>query len=122
MNVAYEAGDLPQLRDEWVPHLNDYHLFDDMAIAERFRDETTARVPSHAPFFVYALYFIPTASRGELGMEERAGAEARAQETFTIRLASAGGDEGKRRQCVATFREDLARYEEQFTRCIALCK
>jgi hypothetical protein len=46
------------LATEWGPHLNRYHLFEDLDRAFAFRAITNARVPEHAPFFVIGLWLI----------------------------------------------------------------
>jgi len=43
------------------PVLNEHHLFGNPATARAFRDATDARVPEHAPFFVYCLLGIADA-------------------------------------------------------------
>jgi len=46
-------------RAEWRDHgpaLNEHHLFGALAPARRYRASADARVPEHAPFFVYAVY------------------------------------------------------------------
>jgi hypothetical protein len=57
-NCAYTPGEIHRLRSLWGPRLNQDHLFGDPVDALRFRDMTNARVPEHAPFFVYGLYLI----------------------------------------------------------------
>ncbi len=40
------------------PYINDYHLFNSLDNACRFRDYSDKRVKEHAPFFIYGLYRI----------------------------------------------------------------
>ena len=54
-NCGYGAG-RDALASQWAPHLNRYHLFDDLARALAFRALTNARVPEHAPFSVLGLW------------------------------------------------------------------
>src|SRR5436305_3186339 len=42
----------------WAPLLNRHHLFLDPASAFEFKTEVDARVPEHAPFFVFSLWLI----------------------------------------------------------------
>ncbi|MCC6699578.1 MAG: hypothetical protein IT365_28390 [Candidatus Hydrogenedentes bacterium] len=58
MNCGYSAADRVVVA-EFGPLLNEWHLFDDAEDAQRFRARTDARVPEHAPFFVYGLWRIP---------------------------------------------------------------
>jgi len=52
MGCGYDDHDMA-LHGHFANFLNDFHLFDDIAVAHSFRDATDARVPEHAPFFVY---------------------------------------------------------------------
>ena len=57
-NCGYgEAAE--SLRQEWAPHLNEHHLFDDLDKAVGFEAMTDVRVEEHAPFYVYGIYSIP---------------------------------------------------------------
>jgi hypothetical protein len=50
------SGDMAPLRARWAGHLNDAHLFDDLEVAEDFRNFTDERVNEHAPFYVIGLW------------------------------------------------------------------
>ncbi len=56
-NCGFE-GEREALREDWGPHLNDYHLFEDAESALAFRPVANRIVPEHAPFFVYGLWLI----------------------------------------------------------------
>jgi len=53
-----DPNEMKESRKEWSSHINDYHLFDNLELAEKFREYTNARVPEHSPFFIYGLYVI----------------------------------------------------------------
>lgn len=55
-NCGYDASTRRELRERWGRTLNRYHLFADCREAHVFREATDARVPEHAPFFVFGLY------------------------------------------------------------------
>ena len=55
-NCAYDVAQREILQATWKPHLNRHHLFEDVAKADGFRQVAEARVPEHAPFFVFALW------------------------------------------------------------------
>lgn len=57
-NCGYLSDEIDDLREEWGPHLNLYHLFEDVERAWDFRSLTNWRVPEHAPFYVYGLYLV----------------------------------------------------------------
>lgn len=61
MNCGFRAGldDVPALRTEWGPRLNNFHLFQDVADAflfKRFSDERLR--DDHAPCFVFGLWIV----------------------------------------------------------------
>jgi len=58
-NCGYQVEEIDELRQRWAPSLNDRHLFDEPDAAFEFRALCDARIPEHAPFFVYGLYFLP---------------------------------------------------------------
>jgi hypothetical protein len=58
MNCGYDAAEVDDLRVRWGRRLNDHGLFGSIGDALAFRAVTDARVPEHAPFFVYGLYLI----------------------------------------------------------------
>jgi hypothetical protein len=57
-NCGYDASEMAGMRLKWGQSLNQFHLFDDLTTAITFRDFTDARVPEHAPFYVYGLWKI----------------------------------------------------------------
>jgi hypothetical protein len=59
-NCGYQNDEASALRPAWTPRLNDHGLFQDVVDAAAFRDLTNARVPEHAPFFVYGLWVVPS--------------------------------------------------------------
>ena len=89
--ASFDAGDGPLVRGpppggsgavaraalgrRGAPRLSRYHLFDAAADALAFRETADARVPEHAPFFVYAIHLVaetdatlaPARSTGDLG-------------------------------------------------------
>ncbi len=56
MNCGYEASEREAAQAKWRGALNEHHLFAAVADALAFRTYAEARVPEHAPFFVYGLY------------------------------------------------------------------
>lgn len=63
-NCMYNEKETVNLQPVWSPHLNEHHLFNDIACAVKFRTLTELRVPEHAPFAVYGLYKIVVSSYG----------------------------------------------------------
>jgi hypothetical protein len=61
-NCGYTPDEIHMLRPQWQPRLNARHLFDAVEDAFEFRQLTDARVPEHAPFFVFGLYLISVTS------------------------------------------------------------
>ncbi len=57
-NCGYTAAEGQLLRPTWGPLLNESHLFPDTTRAFEYREITNARVPKHAPFFVFGLYLM----------------------------------------------------------------
>ncbi len=57
-NCGYrpDIDDVESLRRDWGPKLNERGLFDALEHADEFRRVSDARIPEHAPFFVFALY------------------------------------------------------------------
>ncbi len=55
-NCGYDPETVAEDRRTWTPHLNRFHLFDDVARADAFRAFSNARVTEHAPFFVYGVW------------------------------------------------------------------
>jgi hypothetical protein len=57
-NCGYTPDEIRTLRAQWQSRLNAHHLFDAVENAFEFRKLTDARVPEHAPFFVFGLYSV----------------------------------------------------------------
>jgi len=60
-NCGFLAGydDVAKLRQEWAPHLNEFHLFRELRAASAFRQMSNERLASdHAPTFVYSIRII----------------------------------------------------------------
>jgi hypothetical protein len=55
---GYDLDSVHELREKWAPHLNEYHLFEDVERAFEFKKFTDKRARVHAPFYVYGLYLI----------------------------------------------------------------
>jgi hypothetical protein len=55
MNCGYAQAERQALRPVWAPKLNNHGLFAAADDALAFRAVTAARVPGHAPFFVFAV-------------------------------------------------------------------
>jgi hypothetical protein len=57
-DCGYDANERPTLVQQWSPHLNHHHLFDEIGKAFEFRSLSNRRVAEHAPFFVIGLWKI----------------------------------------------------------------
>ncbi len=57
-NCGYTEEETAMLRSTWAARLNRFHLFDQLDAASEFKALTDARVPEHAPFFVFGLYLL----------------------------------------------------------------
>lgn len=57
-NCAYVQDERLVLGKEWNSRLNAYGLFAQLADAIKFKNITDSRVREHAPFWVFALYFL----------------------------------------------------------------
>jgi len=55
-NCGYPEDERRAWRAEWVPRLNDHHLFDELPPAYAFRDVRRRGVPEHPGFVVMGLY------------------------------------------------------------------
>jgi hypothetical protein len=58
-NCGYSEEDRARLRPEWQSKINDFGLLKSEQDAVMFKEMTDARVPEHAPFWVYKLYRLP---------------------------------------------------------------
>ena len=61
MNCGYDAAEKPAWQRRWAPALNGHGLLTTIEDASAFAAACDARVPEHAPFFVYALLADPAA-------------------------------------------------------------
>lgn len=59
LNCGYSPDEKAELAKEFLPLLNEHHLFADKAAALRFRDIRNKQIPEHVPFFVVGLWLIP---------------------------------------------------------------
>jgi hypothetical protein len=57
-NCAYAPEELPALRADWGPRLNEHGLFGRLDDAVRFCALADLRVPEHAPFNVWGLWLV----------------------------------------------------------------
>jgi hypothetical protein len=57
-NCGSTDEEAAEARRRWEAHLNAHHLFDALEPAFDFRRASDARVPEHAPFFVFGLWCI----------------------------------------------------------------
>ena len=53
------SRDFGKLKQQWGPHLNEFHLFDESSKAYEFRTLANKEIDDHVPFFVYGLWRIP---------------------------------------------------------------
>ncbi len=60
-NCGYGATEKPDWQQRWARRLNDFGLMMTIDDAEAFAEACDARVPEHAPFFVYGLLADPAA-------------------------------------------------------------
>jgi hypothetical protein len=58
-NCGYSEEDRARLRPAWQSKINDFGLLKSEQDAIMFKGMTDARVPEHAPFWVYKLYRLP---------------------------------------------------------------
>lgn len=57
MNCGYlDPAEALGMRSRWASHLNGFHLFEDQAAANEFKQVSERRVPEHCPFFVCGLW------------------------------------------------------------------
>lgn len=66
MNCAFTEEELRGAA-HWTPHLNPRHLFEAHEPAMAFKRETDARVPQHAPFFVFGVWLLELRDQGNQG-------------------------------------------------------
>jgi hypothetical protein len=55
MSCGYEASELSVLRHRFAPSLNEWHLFNDMLVAEQYRETSDLLVAEHAPFAIFRI-------------------------------------------------------------------
>jgi len=55
-NCGYSAAEKPEWQQRWAPLLNDHGLLPTIDDAGAFATASDARVPEHAPFFIYGLF------------------------------------------------------------------
>jgi len=65
MNAGYGIEQREILSQQWARHLNQYHLFEDLDIALKFKSLTDERVKEHSPFSVYGIYLIEKVTASE---------------------------------------------------------
>jgi hypothetical protein len=58
-NCGYSEVERAELRPKWQGRINDFGLLKSEQDALEFRDLSDARVPEHAPFWVYKLSRLP---------------------------------------------------------------
>jgi hypothetical protein len=56
LNGVMSQDEATRLRRDWKDHLNDYHLFLEPQKVFEYIAVANVRYPSHAPYYVYALY------------------------------------------------------------------
>jgi hypothetical protein len=66
-NCGYSDEEKKLLRPIWAQQLNRFHLFDRSEGALQFKGITEARVPEHAPFFVFGIYLLSAGNEPEPG-------------------------------------------------------
>lgn len=69
MNAGYGIEGREILHQQWARHLNQYHLFEDLDTARKFKFLTDERVREHSPFNVYGIYLIESVTVGEFVLE-----------------------------------------------------
>ncbi len=60
-NCGYDTTEKPDWQRRWASRLNDFGLLTTIEDAEAFAEACDARVPEHAPFFIYGLFADPAA-------------------------------------------------------------
>lgn len=59
LRLRYNDDEVRALRRTWVPHLNEFHLFTDLAAADDFQSFSDVRLEhDHAPTFIYGIYVL----------------------------------------------------------------
>jgi hypothetical protein len=59
-NCGYSDSERAEGMRSWADSLNSHHLFLNAGRASEFTAYANRRVPEHAPFYVYAIYRIPS--------------------------------------------------------------
>jgi hypothetical protein len=57
-NMGYRDDEKLFAREQFGSHLNEYHLFTDVEIAQAFATWSNTRDPGHGPFYPYGIYLI----------------------------------------------------------------
>jgi hypothetical protein len=65
-NCQYNEQTMPTNQSKYQRLLNQYHLFNELEAADRFRRDTNLRVPEHAPFAVFGIYSVEKHTGGKL--------------------------------------------------------
>ena len=60
-NCGYTSAAIDKLAPVWASRLNPFGLLPTPEDADEFRTVSDARVPDHAPFWIYALWRLPMA-------------------------------------------------------------
>lgn len=60
-NCAFSGSEMVKSNVDWSARINEWHLFSSVDTAVEFSFFSDVRVPEHAPFSVYGLYFIESA-------------------------------------------------------------
>jgi hypothetical protein len=54
----YTSDEMAQTRSQWIGHVNQWGLLDDLESALAFRESANSRILEHAPFYVYEIFKI----------------------------------------------------------------
>lgn len=58
MSMAYKADEKLYAKQEFLAHINSYHLFDNYEIAQKFAQWNASRDKGHGPWYVTGIYAI----------------------------------------------------------------
>ena len=130
-NCGYLPFEADQLRASWAPLLNESHLFRTKDDASRFEHVANARVPEHAPFYVFGLYLIgpsssmsmtsPTSPCYHECNEAQVRSEAAAIARLDACAQQAGSDRSKFQKCVEQYWSDILRCNSEWMSCTEGC-